>query len=103
MYKTFEEAQELFEHWSENLHFHPISTDFDLHRSVGSNKGINGVSHSVNLFRNVDSLSKKINQLLCTNNVTNGSFMEDVGSICANFMHAFVDYLRVSKFDYLTE
>jgi len=60
----------------------------DLPRQLGSKGGIYEVSHSVDLSSNVDALSKKFDQFLCMNKVSNAPSTQDVSSICASHMHA---------------
>ena len=45
LYKTPEEAWELFEHLSENSHLHATSSHSDLPKQLGSKRGIYEVSH----------------------------------------------------------
>ena len=103
MCKTLEEAWELFEHLSENSHLHATSSHSDLPRQLRSKGGIYEVSHSIDLYSKVDALVKKFDQLLCMNKVPNVSSMQDMCSICASPMHAFVDCPCIRKPDYVTK
>ena len=78
MYKTPEEAWELFEHLSENSHLHATSSHSNLPRQLQSKGRIYKVSHSTDLSSKVDALAKKFDQLLCMNKVSNAPNMQDV-------------------------
>ena len=58
LYKTPEEAWELFEHLSEKSHLHATSSHFYLPRHLGSKGKIYEVTHSIDLSNKVDALSK---------------------------------------------
>jgi len=103
LYKTSEEAWELFEHLSENSYLHSTSSHSDLPRQLGSKRWIYDVSHSIDLSRKVDALAKKFHQLLYMNKVSNVPYMQDVRSICTSPMHASIDCLCIGKFDCMTE
>ena len=103
LYKTPEEAWELFEHLSENSHLHATSSHSDLPRQLGSKGGIYEVSHSIDLSSKVDALAKKFDQLLCMNKVSNAPNMQDVCSICASPMHASAECPCIGKSDCMTE
>ena len=87
LYKTPEEAWELFKYLSENSHLHATSSHSDLPRQLGSKGRIYEASHSIDLSGNVDALAKKFDQLLYMNKVSNAPSMRDVCSICASLMH----------------
>ena len=70
---------------------------------MGSKRGIYEVSNSIDLSSKVDALTKKFDQLLFMNKVCNAPSMQDVFSICASPMHAFVDCPCAGKSDYVTE
>jgi len=91
LYKTPEEAWELFEHLNENSHLHATSSHSDLPRQLGSKGGIYKVSHSIDLSSKVDALAKKFDELLCMNKVSNVPSMQDVCSVCASPMYAFAE------------
>ena len=103
LYKTPEEAWELFEHLSENSHLHATSSHCDLPRQLGSKGGIYEVSHSVDLSSKVDALTKKFDQLLCMNKVSTTSSVQDVCSICASPMHTSIDCSCLGKSDCVIE
>ena len=103
LYKTPEEACELFEHLSENSHLHATSSHSNLPRQLGTKGGIYEVSHSIDLSSKVNALVKKLDQLLYMNKVSNAPNMQDVCSICASPMHASVDCPCISKSDCVTE
>jgi len=101
LHKIPKEALELFEHLCENSHFHATS---NILNCVDNWKGgIYEVSHSIDISSKVDTLTKKFDQLLCMNKVLNAPSMQDVYSICADPMHAYVDYLCIRKSDYVIE
>jgi len=93
----------LFEHLCENSHLHAGSSHANLPWQLGSKGEIYEVSHSIDISSEVNVLAKKYDQLLCMNKISNVSSMQAVCSICANFMHASVDYPCSSKFDCVTE
>ena len=97
LYKTPEEALELFEQLSENSHC------MLLPYIVICLGGIYEVSHLVDLFSKVDALIKKFDQLLCMNKVSNAPSMQDACSICISPMHACVDCPCMGKSDYVTK
>jgi len=103
MCKTPKEVGELFEHLSKHSHLYATSLHSYLPRQLESKWGIYEVSYSIDLSSKVDALSKKFDQLLCMNKVSNGPSMEDVFSICASPMHAFVNYPCIGKFDWAIE
>ena len=89
LYKTPEEAWELFEHLSENSHLHATSSYSDLPRELGSKGGIYEVSHSIDISSKIDALVNKFDQLLCMNKVSNAPPIQHVCSICASSMQCF--------------
>ena len=99
LYKTPKEAWGMFENLSENSHLHSIFSRSDLPGQLGSKGGIYEVSHLVDL----STISKKFDQLLCMNKVSNVSSMEDVCSICISSMYAFVNHSCVDKSDCVIE
>ena len=78
LYKTPEEAWELFEHLNENSHLYAISSCSDLPRKLGSKGGVYEVSYSIDLCSKDEVLSKKFDHLLCMNKMANSSSMQDV-------------------------
>jgi len=60
LYKTFEEASELFEYLSENSHLHATFTHSDLPRQLGGKERIYEDSHSIDFSSKVDAVIKKI-------------------------------------------
>ena len=91
----------MFEHLSKNSHLHATSLYFNLPSQLGSKGGIYEVSLSIDLSSKVDAISKKFDQLLCMNKVSSAQSMQDVRSIYASPMHAFVKYPYVSKSNYV--
>ena len=51
----------------------------------------------------MDALAKKFYQLLCMNKVSNAPNIQDVRSICASPMHAFLDCPYIGKSNCVTE
>jgi len=103
LYKTPDEAWELFEHLSENSHLHATSSHSYLPRKLGSKGGI-WWGFAFNYLSNKDNaLTKKFNQLLCINKVSNVPSMQDVCLTCASPMHTSVDCPCMDKSDYLIE
>jgi len=60
-------------------------------------------THSIDHSSEVDALTQKFDQLLCTNEVSNAPSMQDVCLIYASLMQAFIDHRCVSKFDCVTK
>jgi len=103
LYKTSEEAWELFEHLSENSHLHATSSHSDPPRQLGSRGGVYEVTHSIDPSSKVNTLSKKFDQFLCMNKMTNCSSMQDVCSICASPMHASFECPSIGPSDVVPE
>jgi len=103
LYMTPKEVLELFEHLSKNSPLNDISSHFDLPRQLESKGWIYKVSHSVDISSKVDALTKKFNQLLCMNKVSNAPFVQDMCSICPSPTHTSIDCPCFGKFDCVTE
>ena len=82
---------------------HATSSHCDLTRQLGSKGRGYEVSHSVDLFSKIDALTKKFDQLLCMNKVSNTPSMQDLCFICASPMHASIDCPCVGKSDCVIE
>ena len=87
----------------ENSHLHATSLHSDLPRQFGSKGRIYEVTHSFYLSIKVEALTKKFDQLLCMNKVSNAPFIQDVCLICASLMHASIDCPCACKSNYVTE
>ena len=103
LYKTAEEAWELFEYLSENSYLHVTSSHSGLLRQLRSNGEIYEVVHSIGLSGKVDALAKKFDQFLCVNEVSNAPSMQEVRSIYASPMHGSIDCPCIGKSDYVIE
>jgi len=103
LYKTAEEAWELFEYLSENSYLHVTSSHSGLLRQLRSNGEIYEVVHSIGLSGKVDTLAKKFDQLLCMNKMSNALSMQNVCSICVSPIHSSIDCPYIAKSDCVSE
>ena len=81
----------------------PLSHVLTCLRQLGSKEVIYEVSHSIELSGEVDTLSKKFDQLLCMNKMANSSSMQYVCSICATPMYASFECPSVGPSDVVSE
>ena len=72
-------------------------------RQLRSKGGVYEVSHLIDLSSKVTALSKKFDQLLYMNKVSNILSMQNVCSICTSPLHTSIDCSCVGKSDYVTE